>query len=323
MIDEKKMDANKIASVITNISNDIIISGHKNADFDAMCSSLALAYCLKKVNKNVKVFIESESIKKIEYFDLNYFLCNEFYSKDYTFIALDLNRISRLPSIMEDCYLNVNFKINVDHHNGNSTNADYILSDCNAGSTCEMVYDIIKKMGIRLDKKLSELLFTGIISDTNLFSNNVSNKTFSIASKLLNYNINNEFLIRKFYLEKTKDEMDVIMYINNNLNNCGFSYAILDMKNELFNRVSYSDISKKCIPIILNRSDVDLLMVIMDYGHKVKGEIRSKNNIDVSKLAELLTGGGHTNAAGFSNKKSVSEIITITKKYLSGAKNGV
>ena len=113
------------------------------------------------------------------------------------------------------------------------------------------------------------------------------------------------------------------MYINNNLNNCGFSYAILDMKNELFNRVSYSDISKKCIPIILNRSDVDLLMVIMDYGHKVKGEIRSKNNIDVSKLAELLTGGGHTNAAGFSNKKSVSEIITITKKYLSGAKNGV
>lgn len=147
MIDEKKMDANKIASVMTNISNDIIISGHKNADFDAMCSSLALAYCLKKVNKNVKVFIEPESIKKIEYFDLNYFLCNEFYSKDYTFIALDLNRISRLPSIMEDCYLNANFKINVDHHNGNSTNADYILSDCNAGSTCEMVYDIIKKNG--------------------------------------------------------------------------------------------------------------------------------------------------------------------------------
>ena len=57
-------------------------------------------------------------------------------------------------------------------------------------------------------------------------------------------------------------------------------------------------------------------MVIMDYGNKIKGEIRSKNYIDVSKLAELLTGGGHANASGFSNKKSIDEIIKISKDYL-------
>ena len=94
------------------------------------------------------------------------------------------------------------------------------------------------------------------------------------------------------------------------------------MKKEPFNKVSYSDISKNCIPIILNRQDIDILMVIMDYGNKIKGEIRSKNNVDVSILAELLTGGGHTHAAGFSNKKTVNEIITITKDYLSGENNG-
>ena len=56
----------------------------------------------------------------------------------------------------------------------------------------------------------------------------------------------------------------------------------------------------------------------MKYDKKMKGELRSKNNVDVSKLAELLTGGGHTHAAGFSNKKTLNEIVDITKNYLNG-----
>lgn len=253
---------------------------------------------------------------------MNDFLCDKFESNNYTFITLNLNRISRLPSTIEEYYSKANYKINIDHHNGNTTNADYIISDCSVSSTCEIIYDIIKKMNVKYDKKLSELIFTGIISDSDLFSNNVSSKTFSIVSNLLKNSIDSNFLIKKFYLEKTKNEMDIIMYINNNLNNCDFHYVVLDMKKEPFNKVSYSDISKKCISVILNRKDIDILMVIMDYGNKMKGEIRSKNNLDVSKLAELLTGGGHIHAAGFSNKKTLNEIITITKNYLNGEKNG-
>lgn len=312
----------EIANILTNLSNDIIISGHKNADFDSMCSSLALAYSLKKLNKNVTVYIESESIKKIDYFKLNDLLCNQFKSNNYTFIALDINRISRLPSNIEGYYHGANYKINIDHHNGNTTNADYVLSDSAIGSTCEIIYNIINKMNIKFDKKFSELIFTGIVSDTNLFSSNVSSNTFLIVSELLKNNIDSEFLIKKFYLEKTKDEMDIIMYINNNLENLGFHLVVLDMKNELFKKVSYSDISKNCIPFILNRNDIDILMVIMDYGNKKKGEIRSKNDFDVSKLAELLTGGGHTHAAGFSNKKTIKNIVEITQKHLSGENNG-
>lgn len=311
-----------IVKVLKEIPEEIIISGHKNADLDSMCSSLALAYILKKIGKNVKVFIEHESIKKIEYFNLNDLLYDNVESKKYTFIALDLNRASRLPSSIENYYLKANYKINIDHHNGNDTNADFILSNFNISSTCEIIYDIITEMNIALDKKVSELLFTGIISDTNLFSNNASSKTFFIVSNLMKNDIDSEYLIKKFYLEKTKDEMDIIAYINDNLINIGFHYVILNMEEKPFNKVSYSNISKKCIPSILNREDIDILIVIMNYGNKVKGELRSKNDVDVSKLAELLTGGGHTHAAGFSNQKTVDENISIIKNYLSGDKNG-
>ena len=306
----------KIIDIINDISNDVIICGHKNADYDSMCSSLALALILKQLNKNVMVYIEPESIYKIKYFNCDYLLCSDIKTNVYTFIAVDLNRISRLPSNMEKYYNEATFAINIDHHNGNTTNANAILSIPDISSTCEIIYDLLKKMKFNMNRLISELIFTGIVSDTNLFTNNTTSQTHIIVSELLKKKVDSEYIINKFYLEKTQDELEIISYMNKNLNHESFYYTVLDMNRKPFNMVSYSDISKKCIPIILNREDIDVLMVIMDYGNKMKGEIRSKNDIDVSKLAELLTGGGHANASGFSNKKSIDEIIKISKDYL-------
>ena len=310
------VDIKKIIDIINDISNDVIICGHKNADYDSMCSSLALALILKQLNKSVMVYIEPESIYKIKYFNCDYLLCNDIKTNDYTFIAVDLNRTSRLPSNMEKYYDKATFTINIDHHNGNTTNANAILSIPDISSTCEIIYDLLKKMKFNMNRLISELIFTGIVSDTNFFTNNTTPRTHIIVSELLKKKVDSEYIINKFYLEKTQDELEIISYMNNNLSHESFYYAVLDMNKEPFNAVSYSDISKKCIPIILNREDIDILMVIMDYGNKMKGEIRSKNDIDVSKLAELLTGGGHANASGFSNKKSIDEIIKISKDYL-------
>lgn len=44
----EKIKIQQIVDILKRLSNDIIISGHKNADYDSMCSSLVLAYSLKK-----------------------------------------------------------------------------------------------------------------------------------------------------------------------------------------------------------------------------------------------------------------------------------
>lgn len=68
----------------------------------------------------------------------------------------------------------------------------------------------------------------------------------------------------------------------------------------------------------MNNANIKVLVVVMDYGNKKKGEIRSRENIDIEELAKLLTGGGHKNAAGFSNHKSIEEIILLCEDYLKG-----
>lgn len=301
---------------VDNLKNDIIITGHKNADYDSMCSSLALALILKKFGKNVKVYIEKSSINKIKYFNVNDLLIDDFKIKDFSLIILDLNRISRLPDEVQKKYNNAANVINIDHHNGNSTNADFIYSDEQISSTSEIIYNLAKSLNIVIDKQIAELLYVGIVSDTNSFSNNCTKDTFQIVGDLLSFKIDANYLTNKFYLEKTSSELEVISEMIKNIKYDTFHYVELNMKIEPYNKVEYIDISKKCIPTLLSNNEITVLIVIMNYGNKIKGEIRSKGNINVEKLATLLIGGGHTNAAGFSNKKTVDEIITISKKYL-------
>ena len=309
------MSTKNLSTILKEIPNDIIIAGHKDADYDSMCSSLALALALKQLNKNVKVYIEPESVNMVEYFNCNDLLCDNFNNKNYTFIALDLNVPSRLPIGVQDIYSNAQTKINIDHHDGNDMNADYTLSINNISSTCEIIYNIIKNFKIDINKLISELIFTGIVSDTKLFSNRTTSKTFYIVSQLLKKKIDNKYLITKFYSEKTEEELKTISYIIDNLKFDTFHYAILDMKKEMFKKIIYSNISKKCIPTIFSCESIDVLLLIMDYGDKRKGEIRSKK-INVRNLAELLDGGGHTLASGFTTNKSIREILKITKEYL-------
>ena len=47
-----------------------------------------------------------------------------------------------------------------------------LISDSKKSSTCEMIYDLMTTMKFESTKEISELLYVGMISDTNLLSNN-------------------------------------------------------------------------------------------------------------------------------------------------------
>lgn len=307
---------NNISEILKNINNNIYISGHKNADCDSICSSLALSLILKQLGKKAKVFLDKKTWDDIEYFQCENLITNKVVDKDYTFITLDLNRKERLPDELIDTYNKATYKINIDHHKKNIMEANYICSIEDISSTCEIIYDIAVFCKIKLNKQISELLYTGIISDTNMLTMNTTSKTHKTVSNLLKNNINQEFLIEKYVQSKTENELKLIAYMINNIQYNKFHYIILDMKSSLCQNIEYINISKKCIPIIMNNENIRVLIVIMNFGDKKKGEIRSKGNIDVEKLANLLTGGGHKNAAGFSNKKTINEIINISEKYI-------
>lgn len=307
---------NEVIHAIKSLNNTIYISGHKRADCDSLCSSISLALILNDIGKNCKVYVENCDIEKIDYFNCSDIIVNKIEDSFFTLISVDLNNNDRLPSDIKEVFEKANKTINIDHHLKNVTCADYICSLEDKSSTCEIVYEMSKKLNVPISKKVAELLFTGIVSDTNMLVDNASYQTFLIISELIKKDINKDFLINKYVISKTKDEMKIIAYMINNLIFDKIHYVILDINKEPFKNVSYINISKKCIPVIMCNEDIKLLLVIMNYGNKIKGEIRSRGNINSEKLANLLNGGGHFNASSFSCKKDLSSIIDISKKYM-------
>lgn len=141
---------NDICEILKNTTNRIYISGHKNPDLDSLCSSSALGLILNTLGKNAKVLIDDKNYEELLYFNCSNFIINKIDNndEDYTFIAVDLNKKERLPNSVIDIYEKSNYKINIDHHIGDTTNADYICSIEDISSTCEIVYNIAKLCNI-------------------------------------------------------------------------------------------------------------------------------------------------------------------------------
>ena len=308
------IDYNILKKVINKLDDRVIlVAGHKNTDYDSMCSSLAFTLFLNKIGKKTFMLLEEKDLSKLNWFNKLDYILSEYSGDNYNFILLDSNRKSRL-GVFEKYFDKASIKINIDHHEDNKKEADYIFVDENISSTCEIIYNLIKD---NIDKDIATLLYAGIASDTNSFYKRVTPSTMLCASKLLEYGIDSTNIIKNVCKSMTLEESKILKDMLNNIEYNVFYYIIMDRHNEFYKDVDYSVIFKKCASIIYEITDINVLgLFLKELDGSVSGLFRSNSSIDVDKLAITLGGGGHKKASGFENNMTIDEILEISKKYI-------
>lgn len=290
----------KIIKVIKESANIIILS-HIAPDGDSIGSSLALFNALIKHGKNAK-FVLDDVVPEIYKF-----LAGadevEKPSNNYDFdvvIVLDSGDIGRLGKSAK--YLNKKSIINIDHHISNTSFGTHNMIDSNAAATAEIVYNIIRALGIDIDKDIAECLYTGIVTDTGQFQySNTTSVTHDIASNLINCGVNPSKLYRKIYQNNTKEKMKLIgesiesleFYLDDRI-------SCITIKKEQFDEIGAKD--EDADGIINFARDINTVEVALFFREisdgKVKVGFRSKEYIDVNAIAEQFGGGGHKRASG-------------------------
>lgn len=294
----------------------IIVAGHKNPDMDSIGSTLSLVYFLNKLNKRAMLLLENKEYENFEFLRNNRLITDKVNEENYIFFLMDSNKKERL-GVFERYFDNATYTFNIDHHENNKNESDYVLSDSKISSTCEMVYRLINLFNKKMDKKIAELLYAGIITDTNCFLNNVTSDTLKIAGNLLDFGIDYNHIIRKFYLDKNKDEFEVLKNMINNIVYDVFFYIIIDKNKDIYRHISYNTIVKKIVPTILQYDEINMLATIIVKDKNVRISLRSNNFVDVEKIAKEFGGGGHKAAAAFQVENiEVEEIIKKIKKYI-------
>lgn len=299
-----------------DLYDNILISAHVNPDGDAVGSTTALAWALKKMSKNVIVLLE-EYGDKYDFLKASEIIKHNTEDIDMSgpvlFLALDCGDKERLGNFVEE-FDNASETVNIDHHMSNTEFAKYNYV-YDKSSTCEIIYEILKEFGIELDGTIAKSLYMGILTDTGGFRHsNTTSRTHEVAAELLKEDFSHTELYEELFSNTAYEAMKIL------------GRALEKMELFFDGQVSFSCITEKDMEEL--GADNTHLGIVIDKLKSIKGvrvaiflseketeeikvSMRADGTVDICKIAMEFGGGGHFRACGCSILDSMEKAKTI------------
>ena len=292
-------------------SNSIYITAHIFPDGDAIGSIMALYLALKNMGKDVHAVVPKYSHKFEFLEELKYAEKGIAYGEYDLCICVDVSSLDRLE-ITEEEYMKAKSKIVIDHHLNSNIAADVLAIDSRAPATCEIIYEILEMSNISIDENIAKYLYMGILTDTGSFNySNTTPKTHRIVARLIETGIDFAYICKMVNDTMKEGKLKLIAYAINNIetyNDGKIKYV--KMPYSIIKELGIDEEDSEGIVNYLRCIEgVDIAICarqLEDKSYKVS--MRSNGNVDISKAAISLGGGGHRNAAGFTVKGEIDNV---------------
>ena len=285
--------------------NTIVIARHIGVDPDALGSQFALKEAINLNFPDKLVYAVGSKSSRYNYFPkLDKYEITE--NDNVLLIVvdtpdkkrIDINKIETFPNVCK-----------IDHHPFIEKFGELEYIDTKASSAAELVLRFFKENEIPINKKIAELIYYGIASDTNRFLFNTNSDTFKIVSDLVkDYKIKVEELYAHLYA-RPYSEVRFQGYISENLQltENGFAYVIVT--NDTLNK--YGVDASSAGNMVNDYNNIDEIIVWATISEDVKNgifkfNIRSRGPI-INTVAEHYNGGGHQMASG-ARVKTMEEV---------------
>ena len=276
----------------------ILIITHINPDADTISSALALSHFLA----------ESKIKHKVYNVGTNLPLNCDFISK--------FNKITnQIPKYFDlvisvDCANRDRFGfacngdipiINIDHHTSNDYFGEVNIVDEEKSSTAEIVYDFFYYNGLKITKDIATSLYVGIYDDSCAFTMSRCNAmTFDKVNFLVKYGANPVQIADKLIRRDSLAKYRVLPKVLNTLElfDEGRIAVIYAEPLWLESSGAREEDCEAALDMIYNIGIVKKAIFLRKFDKKMRVSLRSKGDIDVSVIANIFGGGGHTSTAG-------------------------
>lgn len=313
----------QIDKVIKDYNKFAIVS-HTSPDGDSMGSMLALYNILCLNHKRADMFIDDVLPERYSFLPFTENIERFSTSKDYDCLfALDCGDPERLGKCKE-LIDKAKVVVNIDHHISNCRYGSINLVETNASSTGEILYDIFIGNNYEINRNTATCLYTSILTDTGGFKySNTTSKTFRIAGSLIDTGINFSEIFSFIYDRRTVGQVKLMSRVVSTLDmELDNKVALLSMFPNMINECGATE--EDASEFINIARDIDGVEVAVFIKEKNSGSfrisLRSKTSVDVRKIAERFSGGGHIRAAGCTIEGNYDKVRTILleeiKKHL-------
>lgn len=294
---------------ILNAENILLVT-HNRPDGDALSSICSMMEYLEMHGKKHTAYCADQPPFQFDFLPNVEKIISEKSEIDFPaydlIITLDCGSLSRtylvksLSSRGKD-----QFVIEFDHHPRMDEYSDLEIRVISSSSTAEVLYDFYKENRIKFNKGLANCILTGIMTDTgNLLYESTSERTIKVASEMMLYGARFPAILENTWRNKSLSAMRTWGQALTNLQiNKKYDFAFSILTKEHLQEESTTEEELEGIAGFLSNlygvKGVVFLREVDDSG-KIKGSLRTNHpDVNVSKLAEVLGGGGHRRASGF------------------------
>lgn len=295
---------------LVSAASNVLIMGHKYADYDAFASCMAVAkicmFCGVKCNiianrndPNLRMCFEKiNKLQEYRNIFVDALTAQDLCSAGTLTVLADVNNIKLCEA--PDVLTHTGSFVVIDHHRKIAEFATQPLIEYiepAASSASELMTEILEQILPKgaLTKDEADLLLAGILLDTKQFTRNTGVRTFSSALYLREEGASpadvQEFFKTAIseFLSQTRFESNVVIYK---------SIIAIALNNRADNTPAERVTAAKVADHLLSVSGVAAAFALCRIGDTVHISARSQGKINVQLLLEKIGGGGHFDSAG-------------------------
>jgi bifunctional oligoribonuclease and PAP phosphatase NrnA len=287
-----------------------VLSSHARPDGDSIGSQLALAYALRALGKTVRIVNKDPAPPPLRVFpgvgDIE--IADRVDGDFDAAIILECGDLDRTGVAGLDRAL----LVNIDHHPGNSGYGQLTWFDPNAAACGEMVYDLVRALGVPLTVEIATHIYLAILTDTGAFHySNITPRTFDICREMLEAGVDPVRVARDVYDSNNMGRLKLFGAVLSamQIDKSG-RIAIVYLDHEMAREAggTYED-TEGLINLPLTVKEIEAVVFFKQIeGEEYRVSMRSKGDIDVGMVAKEFGGGGHKNAAGCTKAGAIDEL---------------
>ncbi len=287
-----------------------LLTSHARPDGDSIGSQLAMAFALEALGKQVRIVNADPAPEHYQDFPgMDRIEIDGRATADVdAVIVMECSDLTRTGVTgLEGAFL-----INIDHHAGNRLYGAVNWHDESAAACGEMVFDLIRELGVPLTLEIATHLYLAILTDTGSFHHsNITPRTFDICRQTVEAGVNPAAMARRVFDSNSFGKLKLIGALLDSMELLDDGrLALLYMDDAMLEACNCTNNDTEGLinlPLTAREIQAVVFFKVGPIG-EVRVSMRSKYDVDVRQVAGTFGGGGHKNAAGFTVTGSLEEV---------------
>jgi bifunctional oligoribonuclease and PAP phosphatase NrnA len=292
----------KIADRLLAEQGEILIACHRTPDGDTIGAGLAVFLWLKGLGKNAEIYCADPVPGLYSFLPGTQEVRSEAGNPPDVLVAVDCASADRINDEAGSLLSKSGLTISIDHHATNPLFAAMNHIAGNAGSTSELIAEMLSETGQHISKDIADCLYTGIVTDTGQFGFDYTRpESLRMAAMLMEHGADFEGICFRMFRRKTLSRAKLVASALSSLRlYAGGRIAAISIPQQVLNEIGAGP--DECENIVNETVEIDGVevgfMLRETQSREWKVSLRASGTVDVSKIAKGYGGGGHVKAAG-------------------------